>query len=249
METKEQTELDLKELAAILWKRKSLIALITMVAVLLSGIISYFILTPQYEASAQILVNKNDQTGEFDRADIQTNVELINTYSVVMTSPRILEEVIEDYDLDKTVEQLKEQMTVNNVENSQVMSISVTDPNYEQAIYMTNAIAETFKNEIVDIMNVDNVHIMAAAQPAPDPTPVSPKPLLNMAIAFVVGLMTAVGLAFLLEYLDNTMKTEEDVQNLIGLPVLGTIAQMDNGEKKKASKPLRRSVRGSHLEA
>ena len=84
-----------------------------------------------------------------------------------------------------------------------------------------------FKGEVAKIMNVDNVTVLSKAEIAENQSPIKPRPMLNVAIAFVVGLMASVGLAFLLEYLDNTVKKEEDVENLLGLPVLGVVARMD----------------------
>jgi capsular polysaccharide biosynthesis protein len=76
-------------------------------------------------------------------------------------------------------------------------------------------------------MNVDNVSILSQAQVSDSPSPIKPNPTLNIAIAIVVGLMAAVGLAFLLEYLDTTMKTEEDIEAVLDIPILGVIATMD----------------------
>ena len=76
---------------------------------------------------------------------------------------------------------------------------------------------------------IDNIHILSPAELPDNPVPIKPQPLLNMAIAFVVGLMASVGLAFLLEYLDNTIKTEQDIEKLLGLPVLGAVSII-NGE-------------------
>ncbi len=93
---------------------------------------------------------------------------------------------------------------------------------------IANTVASVFQREIVKIMNVDNVNILAKAEVKEQPVPVKPKPLLNMAIAFVVGMMTGVGLAFLLEYLDNTIKNEQDVEKLLELPVLGSVTTIDD---------------------
>ncbi|MDQ0339448.1 capsular polysaccharide biosynthesis protein [Caldalkalibacillus uzonensis] len=249
MEKREVQELDLRELFAILSKRLPLIGIITAVAILVSGLVSYFVITPQYEATAEILVNQSRPGSEINQGDIRTNLELMNTYQVVIKSPRILELVIERYNLDKTFNELNEQINVSAVRDSQVMSVSVTDPSPEQAAFIANAVAETFQREIVNLMNVDNVHIMAEAKLPDKPTPVKPKPLLNMAIAGVVGLMTAVGLAFLLEYLDNTIKTEQDVERILGLPVLGTIAHMEEPTAHTARVRHSRKVGGEQIEA
>jgi capsular polysaccharide biosynthesis protein len=245
----EHTEYDLRELLEIIIKRIWIIILITFIFTLTSGVLSFFVLTPQYEASAEILVNQSQTEGTAQYTEIRTNLELINTYNVVMKSPRILDIVIADYQLDKTYEELNSQITVNSVKNSQVMSITVTDPNQGQAVYIANAVANTFKTEIVKLMKIDNVHVMAEAKEVANPSPVKPKPLLNMAIAFVVGLMTSVGLIFLLEYLDNTVKTEQDIEKLLGLPVLGSISKIDEKTEKKLKEKQAQIMGGKGIEA
>jgi capsular polysaccharide biosynthesis protein len=221
--------ISLKELFHTLRKRLSLIVIITALATMTSGIVSYFVITPIYQASTQILVNqaKNDQL-TFQYNEIQTNLQLINTYNVIIKSPAILDLVVEQLDLPETIEQLNEKITVNSEKDSQVVNISVQDPDPERAATIANTIATVFQKEIQNIMNVDNVNILSKAEVKENPSPIKPKPMLNMAIAFVVGLMTGVGIAFLLEYLDNTIKTEQDIERILELPVLGAISEIDD---------------------
>lgn len=231
--------ISLKELMQTIRKRLRLILSITFIAVLITGVISYFVLTPVYQASTQLLVNQSKgQQTPYQYNEVQTNLQLINTYNVIIKSPAILEEVIKDLDLHMTVNELVSKITVQNETNSQVVNLSVTDPNPAKAAEIANKIAEVFKTQIVKIMSVDNVSILSKATVASHPSPVKPKPVLNIAIALVVGLMVGVGLAFLLEYLDNTVKTEQDIEQLIGVPVLGVIAKMEtpngNGSKQNS---------------
>ena len=101
------------------------------------------------------------------------------------------------------------------------------------AAKIANKTAEVFQKEIVDIMNVNNVNILAEAIGDPEQAPLKPSPLLNMAIALVVGLMASVGLVFLLEYLDNSIKTEQDIEKILELPVLGVITTIQEHEVGK----------------
>jgi len=117
-------------------------------------------------------------------------------------------------------------------------------------VKIANGIAATFQQEIKTIMSVDNVQILAEAKVPAVPSPVKPKPYLNIAIAFVVGLMASVGIIFLLEYLDNTIKTEQDVEQILGLSVLGAIATIDYKTEDKLSQPVQSaSMGGKGIEA
>ncbi|MBS4178116.1 YveK family protein [Lederbergia citrea] len=238
--------ISLRELMQTLRKRMNLIVLITLAAVVISGAVSFFVLTPIYQSSTQLLVNqaKNEQP-LYNPGEIQTNLQLINTYNVIMKSPAILDKVIDNLNLDVTVSQLNEKITVQSEKDSQVVNITVQDPNPHKAAEIANQVAKVFQTEISNIMNVDNVSILAQAEVGENASPVKPQPVLNIAIAFVVGLMAGVGIAFLLEYLDNTIKTEQDIERILELPVLGAIATFDEQKENRPSRANRKaSVRG-----
>jgi len=226
--------ISLKELFQTLRKRLWLIVLITAVATATSGIVSYFFLTPIFQSSTQILVNKaSSEQPMYNIGEIQTNLQLINTYSVIIKSPAILEKVREELSIERSTEELNEQIQVASEKDSQVFSVTVNDPDPAIAAEIANKTAEVFKEEIVKIMKIDNVSILSEAEVKENQQPVKPKPLLNIAIAFVVGLMTGIGLAFLLEYLDNTIKTEQDIEKHLELPVIGAIAVIEQSAAKR----------------
>ncbi|WP_147534475.1 YveK family protein [Bacillus marasmi] len=239
--------ISLKELFQTLRKRLGLIAVITITAVLISGIVSYFYLTPIYQSSTQLLVNqtKNEQA-VYSPSEVQTNLQLINTYNVIIKSPAILDLVAGTIGNDMSASQLSSKITVGSEKDSQVVNISVQDPDPAMAAKIANTVAGVFQKEIVNIMNVDNVSILAKASVPENPSPVKPNPELNIAIALVVGLMAGVGIAFLLEYLDNTIKTEQDIEKILEMPVLGVITTIEEEELKVASHRARKNhkVRG-----
>ncbi|WP_066248468.1 YveK family protein [Neobacillus drentensis] len=245
--------ISLKELLETLKKRLLLIVSITVIAAIISGVVSYYFLTPIYQASTQILVNqKKDAQSLYNSNEVQTNLQLINTYNVIITSPAILDIVSKELDLSMTAAQLKEKITVGSEKDSQVVNLSVQDPDATVAAQIANKTAEVFKKEIANIMNVDNVSILAKADVSENPTPIKPRPLLNVAIAIVVGLMAGVGLAFLLEYFNSTIKNEQDVEKILGLPILGVIATIDDQKleesiARRAAK--KNAVRGENFGA
>lgn len=231
--------ISLRDLLQTLRKRILLILSLTFVAVLTSGIISYFFLTPIYQSSTQLLVNqaKGDQP-IYNPGEIQTNLQLINTYNVIIKSPAILDLVKKDLDLDMSTEQLDSKITVGSQKDSQVLAITVQDPDPNMAADIANTTAKVFEREIKKIMNIDNVSILAKAEVKENASPVKPQPILNIVIALVVGLMAGVGLAFLLEYFDNTIKTEQDIERYLDLPVLGAISTIEEEKGQKSQKQL-----------
>lgn len=235
--------ISLKELLATLKKRLLLIVSITVIAAITSGVISFYFLTPIYQTSTQILVNQTEKNSLYNPNQVQTNLQLINTYNVIITSPAVLDTVSKDLDLDLTALQLKEKITVGSEKDSQVLNLSVQDPDAEVAAQIANKTAEVFMEKVKKFMKVDNVTILAQADVTENPAPIKPRPLLNVAIAIVVGLMAGVGLAFLLEYFNNTIKNEQDVDKILGLPILGVIATIDDQEMEEAA--ARRAARKS----
>lgn len=240
--------ISLKEIFAVLKKRFLLIMACIIGAGVIAAIVSYFILTPAYEANSSFIVNQSQQDADkqYNISDIQTNVELINTYNVIIKSPRILDAVIEKLNLDMTNDQLAEKIQVSSEEQSQVVTVTATDENPEQAVEMANTTVTTFQDEIPDLMNVDNVKILSEAYLGANPTPVSPKPMLNLAIAIVLGAMIGVGIAFLLEYLDNTITTEEDVEKHLHTPVIGTISTVQDSDINNFMNAQSKRERGSY---
>ncbi|MFD1861963.1 YveK family protein [Planococcus chinensis] len=239
--------ISLQELFTTLKKRLGLIAILTVLAVIIAGVISYTLLTPIYETSTQILVNQEKQeASQVINQNIQADLQLINTYSVIIKSPAILDQVAEQLDLDLTAEQLNQKITVSNAENSQVVNVAVQDEDPAVAVDIANTTANVFQTEITELMNVDNVSILSPAVLKENPVPVAPNPMLNMAIAAVVGLMLGVGIAFLLEYLDTSIKNDQDIEDVLGVPVLGVISpiQEETNIQKAASNttPRRRGA-------
>ncbi|WP_449537885.1 YveK family protein [Ferdinandcohnia sp. Marseille-Q9671] len=241
--------ISLKEIFQTIRKRLWLITMITAVAVATVGVVSFFFLTPVYESSTQILVNQKASDQPYlNQSDIRTNIDLINTYNEIIKTPAILDIVKEELNL---TESLGDLITVGSANNTQLMKLTVQHTDPKMAVEIANTTANVFKVEIVKHMNVDNVSILSPAELPENPSPVKPNPMLNMAIALVVGLMAGVGLSFLLEYLDNTIKTEQDIEKSLGLPVLGAIAQIDlEAETRSTNEPGKRTRgRGDSLGA
>ena len=222
--------ISLQDIFKTLKKRIALIISITTIAVIIAAVISFYVLTPIYQASTQVLVtqNKEDTLQQMTAADIQSNLQLINTYNEIIKSPAILSIVIRNLDLSMTPNQLASKIAVSNANNSQVLNINVQDENYNVAADMANQVVEVFKEEVPKLMNIDNVNILSPAVYAENPAPIKPNKMLNMAIALIIGLMIGIGVSFLIEYLDTTVKSELDVQEIVGLPLIGVVSPIQN---------------------
>lgn len=228
-------EMTIQSLVKVILKRWLLILMLTILSIGVALLISYFIQTPIYEAETQILVNQKSYENQqlVGAQNVDTDLRLINTYNVIIKSPVILAKVIEVLVLDTTPEKLMRQIEVSSANNSQVVNIRVQDENSERAVKIANTIAEIFKEEIPVLMHVDNINILFVAQNSEHPVPVKPNKLLNLIIAAITGFSLAMVLAYFLETIDRTIKTEQDIE-ILSLPVIGVVSNIEMPTRKKS---------------
>ncbi|MBS8266564.1 capsular biosynthesis protein [Mesobacillus boroniphilus] len=230
-----EDKLILKGAFSIIRKWLWLIISLTISAGLIAGIISFFILNPIYESSSQFLVNQNNPGAnqEYTENDIRTNVELINTYKVILQSSRILDQVATELKLKMSNEVLGKKIDVSSAESSQVVTVAVTDTDPQLAVDIANTTVRIFQNEISELMNIDNVRVLSEAKLSPKPEPIGPNKLLNIFVAMLLGALTGTGIAFLWEYIDTRIKSEEDIAEKLHIPVIGVISHVDETEESK----------------
>lgn len=227
--------MELKQYWIIVKRRLLMIALIITVSCLTIGIYSYYFIKPQYEASAKLIVNQYKDSSfmlpSIDVGSINSTIGLIKTYKAIIKTPRIMKDVVKEYpELNMTYGELIRKVSVSSVDETQVMSVSVRDDSYEKAAKAANAVAVVFQKMVPGLMKVDNVSILDYADPKEFHGPVAPNPKLNIAVAFMLALMMGIGLSFLLDYLDDTIKTEEDIETLLGVPVLTSIPKFKESD-------------------
>lgn len=225
---KEET-ISLGELFSILKRSKWLITSLAIIAALIAFLVSSFVISPTYEASTQVLVAPKQSEQSIDLGQVQSSINLVNTYRVIIQSPAILEQVQEN--VVGAPENISNLITVNSEQNSQVINIKVQHTNPVLATDIANEISDVFSKEVPDLMSVDNVKVLSNA--SVPMSPVKPNILLNTAIATVLGLMSGVAIAFLKVVLDRRIKTEQDVENILELPVLGSIPVIDKVEMRQ----------------
>lgn len=221
----DQSEIDLRQLFLVLRRRLALLIMMPIVAGLVAGIVSVFVLSPVYSAQTTIWVIKDD-TSQLSYNDVLLSRNLTKTYAEVAKSRGVMVDVISSLGLTGiTVEQLQEKLTVTPVRDTEILSFAVEDADPARAAAIANAVSDSFQGQIRSFMKVENVAVVdRAAIPA---DPIKPRKLMNVAVAVVLGGMAAVGVVFLLEYLDTTLKSPEEVSQHLGLPVLGLIPTIE----------------------
>ncbi|MGG3233411.1 Wzz/FepE/Etk N-terminal domain-containing protein [Priestia flexa] len=238
--------ISMKGLFQTLKKRIWLIGLITIISAIISAVVSFFVLTPVYQSQTQILVNQAKSDQQFYNAnEVQTNIQLINTYNVIIKTPAILDTVKSELNLDRSLKELDEQIQVSSAKDSQVVELTVQDPSPHMAAKIANKTAEVFQEKISSIMSVDNVSILSKAEVGNDISPVKPQPLLNIIIAMIVGAIIGVAVSVIIENLDSTLKTEKDIEQILELPVIGVITNIKDVPKAtvRQTEPIGRAQR------
>jgi len=220
-------ENQLKEYLHIIWKRLWIIILIIILATAASGLVSYFALLPEYKTYTTLMLSKprsGIEAIQYD--DILLNQKLVATYGEIVKSRLVSNEVINNLNLKFTPEQLEKKVKVTLVTDTEIIKIVVTDNDPELAAKIANEIAQVFKKNVVEIMKIENVQIIDEAE-VPT-TPVTPRPMLNMSIAGALGMILGTLLVFLIEYLDNAIKTASDIGKYLGFSVIGMIPKSKN---------------------
>ncbi|MGL4624175.1 MAG: YveK family protein [Culicoidibacterales bacterium] len=231
METTETT-IDLKDIAYILKKHLKMLIALPVAAALLAGVVSFFLMTPIYQASANILVNRpaNEVTSSVNPTDITAYQKLVSTYAELAKLDIVYQEAGKQIGLDeKATKELAETISVSPKGDTQILTISVQSEEPELAQQYVSALTQALKVTGAEKLGQDNIQLLDA--PVLPENPVAPNKVMNVAIAFVLGGMIAVFVAFLIEYLDTRVKRPEEIEQATGLPIIGMIPLLEEGER------------------
>ena len=221
-----EKEFDLNALWQILKKRWKIIIVIPLIAASIVAAVNIFLITPQYKTSTTLIVMKPPDAAQILYQDIQVSRQLVLTYREIARSRRVLNNVISTLAIPYSVGQLRGQVEVAAIRDTEIITISVTNPDRDMARDIANHVARAFMSEVIEIMQVENVSIIdEATTPG---SPVSPQVRQNVTTALLMGLIAAIGLAFLVEHMDRSISTPEEAQRALNLPVLGIIPRFED---------------------
>ena len=224
----EYETIDLREIFSLLKKNLLLIFLVTMAFAIAGFTVTALLITPQYEASATMIVNsREDQQAQTTVTNDQINSakQLVNTYAVILKSDTVLGKTIEDLGLNLKYEVLAEKVSIEAVDSTQIMKITVRDPNPELARNIVNSIVEQAPEIIISTVKAGSVEVIS--YPKAGEIPVSTSKMKNTVLAGLVGGVLAVGVVFLRNMFNNTFMTDDDVTKRLGVTVLGVIPNIE----------------------
>ncbi len=220
-------EIDLKELMMILLHRIWLIIGATILAgALVFGFTRLFV-KPQYTSSIKMYVNNSTSSkGNMSSADLSAAKSIVDTYITIIESDTVLSDVISTAESDLTTSQLSQMISARSLNNTEVFQVSVTNPDPTDAYNLANSIADTAPDYLTEIVEGTAVKIIDRAKF--NDVPVSPNYLQNALIGMVLGFMLATGLVLLLSFMDTRIKSEQDLEKISYLPILGAITDFEN---------------------
>ena len=223
----EEQIISIEEIFEALKKRWKMIALITILATVVSGIFSFFVIKPVYEASTKVFIGKEESSEEgYNSNDIAMYQKLLKTYSEAIKTRDLLTSAIKDTEYDVTPGEVSSGLTVTPVSDTQILQIKYKSLDPDEAAVILKSITTNFIKTAKELVPNGNVRVIEAVETPKNP--VSPNKVMNIAIAFILGLMVSIGLVFLLEYMDNTYKTKEQLENELEIPVLGVIPNLED---------------------
>jgi capsular polysaccharide biosynthesis protein len=224
--------MEIKDIISLITKRWILIVTLSVAAILCAAVVSFYFLKDVYEASAVMIISSprnNQDQGQLSLNDYTLNTKLVNSYRVLCKTDKILNQVISETKLPLTVKELSDKIDVTAQSDTEIINITVQDTNPKTAAQIANAVAKALKEKIPDIMQMNNVQIIDdATVPL---LPVKPDRKMILAVAALLGLLVGVGIAFLIDYFDVSIKTSDQLVNLMEAPLLGIIPQMQERTK------------------
>lgn len=228
-------EINLKEIYEVIKRRVWIILLSTVLLGFMGGLYSSIPEVPLYGASARVMLSAS-------------SLESLGTLKVFIREPVILEQVIEELELNQSVGNLRSNIMVNSVDNSIITMVTVLDEDQRRAAIIANKVVEVFTQEAAEKLEFNGVEVLSNAMESPNPMPVNPSSNRALYFGIITGLLLGTGLVFLLDSLDETVRSSRDLERNLGIKPLGRITKArkrDMYSKEKArTKTKNEYIRG-----
>ena len=220
-------EINLKELFDYIKERILIIAIIVLGVLILGSVYSLFIKTPLYKSTSTLVLVSDEGTStqtSYTTQDVTLNNQLVSTYSKIVTSHRVIDKVIETLNLEYSYQEVVKEVSVATETGTQIIKVSVSDPDKALAASITNEIVRVFGDEIKSIYKLQNVSVLDKAEESTSPANVN---YIKEAIIYIlIGVVLAFGVIFVIFYFDTSIKSPEEIENKLGLPVIGVIPKV-----------------------
>ena len=215
-------EIDVLSLLRTIWRKKFLILLTAILTTGLAFAYSAFLLTPQYDSTTRLYVvtQSSDNGAGITNQDLQAGSFLVKDYKEIILSQDVLKNVTTTLGI---TDDIKEKITVNIPVDTRILSITVRDSDPNQAATIANTLRDEAAKKIIEVTKVSDVTTLEAAVPAEKPS--TPQTKRNLVLGFILGAFLATALVFVLEVLDDRVKRPQDIEEGLGMTLLGVVPQ------------------------
>lgn len=218
-------EIDLKEMFDYFLGKISWIIIAVALTVAIGNVYTTFTRVPMYKSTTSlVLVSENKDSTSYNTSEQQLNKNLVGTYSEIIKSKTILKEVISSLDLEYSVATLQNRITVSSITNTEIIQITVADPDPKVAAKIANQMATVFVKEIPKFYKLNNVTVLDKAEA--NERPYNVNFIKDNVIYVMIGLVLSCGVIFIFFYFDTTIKTSEEIEKKLGLNVIGIVPKV-----------------------
>ena len=217
-------EIDVLALLRTIWRKKFLILLTAILTTGLAFAYSAFLATPQYDSTTRLyVVNQSSDNGAgITNQDLQAGSFLVQDYKEIILSQDVLKNVTTTLGI---TEDIKGKITVTIPTDTRILSITVRDSDPDQAATIANTLRDEAAKKIIEVTKVSDVTTLEAALPAEKPS--TPQTKRNLVLGFIVGAFLATALVLVLEVLDDRVKRPQDIEEGLGMTLLGLVPHAD----------------------
>ena len=217
-------EIDVLSLLRTIWRKKFLILLTAILTTGLAFAYSAFLATPQYDSTTRLYVvtQSSDNVAGITNQDLQAGSFLVKDYKEIILSQDVLKNVTTTLGITDDIE---EKITVDIPVDTRILSITVRDSDPNQAATIANTLRDEAAKKIIEVTKVSDVTTLEAALPAEKPS--TPQTKRNLVLGFVAGAFLATVLVLVLEVLDDRVKRPQDIEEGLGMTLLGVVPQAE----------------------
>ncbi len=235
-------ELDLKQLFKIFWNKRLHIIAIVLVFLIIGSVYTFTLVKPKYKSYTTLLLaqsdvitrdgkNEQESVQGITQSDLTLNQKLVSTYSELVKTKNVLREVIKELKLKVNEDELRKNVSVSLVEDTELIKITVTNYNALDAKNIANEIAKIFSERVAEIYNINNVYIVDEAEEATAPYNISHAK--DILIFVAVGLVISIIYVLIANLFDTTVKSAEDIEKELGVSVLASLPILREDSKSK----------------
>ena len=222
-------EININDLLKYIIRRWYFIVISIVLFLVGAFIYSEYIKVPVYESTTSLVLTKTNDSTVINQNDITMNQKLVYTYSELIKSKLVLNQVKDNLSLKMKISELSGEITVSSVDNTEMIKITVKDKDKQQSEKIANEIAKVFCHQVRKIYEINNVSIVDKAEVAKKPCNIHLGK--DMAIAFILGIAVSGGILFIIFYFDDSIKLSDELEEELKIPVIGKIIKLKNDKK------------------